>query len=201
LRSGAWIVLGLGNPGEEYRSTRHNLGFRVLDRLAREHGLAFRVDAAVDKKAWTVAWPCREGLVVLAKPRTYMNRSGAAAVALCRRHDCAPERLLAVYDDADLELGRVRVRPDGGAGGHNGIRSLIDALGTREFPRLRLGVRGATRSDADLADYVLERFDPQEEPLAESLVELGAEAAAAIVLDGVEAAMNRYSGRHAGTAG
>jgi PTH1 family peptidyl-tRNA hydrolase len=188
-----WIVLGLGNPGEEYRRTRHNLGFRVLDRVARDRRLSFRPDDAVKRKAWTAEWADADGRIVLAKPRTYMNRSGTAAAALCRRHDCPPERVLAVYDDADLELGRLRVRPDGGAGGHNGIRSLIDGLGTRAFPRVRLGVRGAARGDADLADYVLLPFEREEERVAEELVELGAEAVLAVVRDGVVAAMNHYN--------
>jgi PTH1 family peptidyl-tRNA hydrolase len=128
-----------------------------------------------------------------------MNKSGTAAAALCRRHDCPAERLVAVYDDADLELGRVRVRPDGGAGGHNGIRSLIDALGTRAFPRIRLGVRGVGREDRDLADYVLLPFEREEEATAEELVGLGAEAVDAVLDRGVAEAMNHCNAMRAGS--
>lgn len=193
-----WIVLGLGNPGEEYGRTRHNVGFRVLDRLARDHGLSFRADPAVTRKAWTADWPRPEARIVLAQPRTYMNRSGTAAIALCRGYDCAPDRLLVVHDDADLELGRVRVRPDGGAGGHNGIRSIIEGLGTPCFPRVRMGVRGPTRGDGDLADYVLRPFERDEQPMADAAVELAAKTVTAVLQSGVTEAMNLYNGRRAG---
>jgi PTH1 family peptidyl-tRNA hydrolase len=190
------IVIGLGNPGSEYAATRHNVGFRVLDLLATRGGKRFEIGGGIGRRAWVVEMTeYSEGGLVLAKPRTYMNRSGAAALALCRRYDVAPESLLVVFDDADLVLGRIRLRPEGGSGGHNGIRSMVDSLGTGTFPRIRLGVRGEERYGTDLADYVLEPFAPDEVPVADALIELGADAVEAAVSEGMERAMNLFNGR------
>ena len=193
------IVLGLGNPGPHYRSTRHNMGFWVLERVAARRGLAFRADGALRRYAWVTRADSGAGSIVLAKPRTYMNRSGRAAAALCRAYEVSPEEMLAVYDDADLELGRLRLRRGGGAGGHNGVRSLIEVLGSEDFPRLRLGVRGAGREERDLADYVLDEFLPDELAVAEALADLGADAIDEVLVAGLDAAMNRYNGRRVGT--
>jgi PTH1 family peptidyl-tRNA hydrolase len=159
--------------------------------------MRFRAREELRGRAWTAESDGAE--LVLAKPRNYMNRSGRAGAALCRHYGIVPHEMLVVYDDADLELGRIRLRPFGGAGGHNGIRSLMDSLGGGGFPRVRLGVCGESRGEQDLADYVLDRFAPDEEPIAEALVELGTEAVAASLLDGLEAAMNRYNGRSVST--
>ncbi len=191
------VVLGLGNPGVRYRNTRHNLGFWVVERLARKHGADFRSSPGLVRRV-RVAEIRQDGAeVVLAKSRTYMNRSGSAASTLCSMYEIEPERLVVVYDDADLELGRIRIRPSGSAGGHNGIKSLIGALQTEAFPRIRLGVRGEQRGDIELADYVLDPFEADEFPMADALAELGTEAVAAIVSDGVTAAMNRFNGARA----
>jgi PTH1 family peptidyl-tRNA hydrolase len=131
--------------------------------------------------------------VVLAKPRTYMNRSGAAALALLDRFGAAPTDLVVVFDDADLALGRVRVRGEGRAGGHNGIRSILDSLRTETFPRVKLGVRGIGRDDAELADYVLEPFLDDEVALVEPMVERGADAVETLVQEGLDAAMNAWN--------
>ena len=187
------IVLGLGNPGTRYRATRHNMGFRVLDRLALRQGASFA--ATPELKAWAAEVEGPGGRFVLAKPRTYMNRSGRAAVALCAHYAVEPSEILLVYDDADLELGRLRLRLQGGAGGHNGLRSTIDALRTERIPRLRMGVRGAGRDDAELADYVLGPFLAEEQPLAAALVDLAVEAVEAAVEGGIEAAMNAFNAR------
>jgi PTH1 family peptidyl-tRNA hydrolase len=187
------IVLGLGNPGARYEATRHNLGFRVVEELARRTRTSFHRALPLAGKAWAAEIDGPVGGVVLAKPATYMNRSGRAALALCERYGAEAGAVLVVYDDADLELGRVRLRPFGGAGGHNGMRSLIDAFRTDAFPRLRLGVRGEGREEAELADYVLQPFEPDEEPVAAGLVVLGADAVEAVLRDGLEAAMNAYN--------
>jgi PTH1 family peptidyl-tRNA hydrolase len=187
------IVLGLGNPGISYRSTRHNLGFRVVDRLAEKRGVRLRAAGELGSRVWTVELSAPSGRVVLAKPRTYMNRSGRAAVALCRHYQVKPEDLVAVHDDADLALGRIRIRPGGGSGGHNGIRSIMEVLGTGDFPRVRLGVKGERREDTELADYVLEPFAADEEGPAEALVELGVDAVGTLLRDGLAVAMNRYN--------
>jgi len=189
------IVLGLGNPGARYEGTRHNLGFRVVDELAGRGGVVFRRRDEITDLAWTVEARIGGQDTVLAKPRTFMNRSGRAALALLRRYDQTPAGLLVIHDDADLELGRLRIRPNGRAGGHNGLRSLIAALGSEEFPRIKLGVRGEGRGEADLAEYVLEDFDAGERSTASALVALGADAVEAVLDQGVERAMNLLNGR------
>lgn len=188
------IVLGLGNPGARYRATRHNLGFRVVDRLAERRSVRLRAAGELGESALWAEHAGAGGPLVLAKPRLYMNRSGRAAVALCRRYAVSPQQLLVVYDDADLELGRLRVRQTGRAGGHNGVRSIIDALGSEDFPRLKLGVRGAGRQEQELADYVLESFADDEREVVDALVGLAVEAVEEILAAGVTAAMNRYNG-------
>jgi len=195
------IVLGLGNPGERYSATRHNLGYRVLDGLARRGGARFRRAGLFDRSAWSTRIVRPSGPVVLAKPRTYMNRSGNAAVALCRRYGATPGEILVVYDDADLELGRLRIRPSGSAGGHNGLQSIVDALGSREIPRLRLGVRGERRGDRELSEYVLSEFGEEELPVADALVDLGIESVETILDEGLTSAMNRFNARIAAKTG
>lgn len=191
------IVLGLGNPGEAYRATRHNLGFRTLDRLAARAGARLEARGGLRPDAWWAETRIGEGAVVLAKPRTYMNRSGRAAAALCRTFDVEPGDLVVVHDDADLALGRVRVRRGGATGGHNGLRSLIEVLGSAEFVRVRLGVRGADRDGVDLARYVLEPFAAEEAAVASALTEVGADAVESLLAVGLEATMNRFNGRNA----
>jgi peptidyl-tRNA hydrolase, PTH1 family len=187
------IVLGLGNPGAAYRLTRHNLGFQVLDGLATRWRASFRVDR--ETSSWTAEAALGPHPVLLAKPRTFMNRSGRAASALCRGLGVGPDELLVVYDDADLELGRVRVRPRGTAGGHNGLQSILDTLATLEIPRLRLGVCGAGRAAQDLADYVLSPFEPAEQAAADELALRGVEVVESILELGLAAAMARGPGR------
>ncbi len=188
------LVLGLGNPGETYRRTRHNLGFRALDRLADRAGVRLEPAGELRPLArWAEARVAGQR-VVLAQPRTYMNRSGRAASALCRALAVAPHDLVVVHDDADLALGRLRVRRGGGSGGHNGLRSLLDALGTADFVRIRLGVRGAERDEAELAEYVLRPFEAEEERVAEALADAGADAVEHLVAFGLEPTMNRFNG-------
>lgn len=135
------------------------------------------------------------GTAILARARTYMNRSGRAAAALVERYGIDPGGLVVVYDDADLELGKIRIRQEGGAGGHNGMRSIITVLRTEAFPRVRLGILGRQRELTELMDYVLSEFEPQEVPVARALVELGADAVEEAVQHGISEAMNRFNGR------
>lgn len=194
------VVLGLGNPGDRYAWTRHNVGFRVLDRIAARAGARFEPFPGPERLAWEARVDIGDTPVALVKPRTYMNRSGRAALAACRRFDAAPEELLVVHDDADLAVGRLRLRSGGGAGGHNGIRSLLDVLRTDAFGRVKLGVRGEGRDEMPLADYVLEEFAPAERTTIEAVIDLAAEAVVAVMREGFAAAMNRFNGSVAGAA-
>jgi len=188
------LVVGLGNEGPEYRLTRHNVGFLVVDVLAERTGAQFTARGDLGRLAWTAKADLGGDEVVLAKPRTLMNGSGLAAAALRRKYPVEPGALIVVYDDADLALGRVRIRPEGGSGGHNGIRSLIEVLGYREFPRVKLGVKGEARAGSDLADYVLARFHPDEREAVDRMVTTAADAVEAVIRDGVEVAQRTYNG-------
>jgi len=185
-----FLVLGLGNPGPEYAWTRHNLGFMVLDELSSRHKIPVqdRGRLALTGTGTLLAHP-----VVLAKPRTYMNLSGQAAQSLAARFQVAPSRILALVDDFTIPLGRVRVRREGGTGGHNGLASLLEFLGTRAFPRIRLGI-GPLPPGRDPADFVLDEFRAEEEEALRGLVLRGADAVECWMEEGIEAAMNRFNG-------
>ncbi|HEV8339349.1 MAG TPA: aminoacyl-tRNA hydrolase [bacterium] len=182
------LTVGLGNPGRRYQGTRHNVGARVIETLARRHGVALR------EEGWAEAGALRLNgrRALLARPHTYVNVSGAAVADLRRRHRVALENLLVVYDDLDLPVGQVRVRAQGGHGGHNGMRSIIETLGERAFPRLRIGI-GRPPAGVDPAEYVLSRFSPAEVPAVEAAVERGADAVELFIRRGIEAAMNAFN--------
>jgi len=183
------IILGLGNPGPRYLLTRHNVGFRVVDKLSSR--VKIPLHQARDHSF------CGHGQVggqqmVLAKPLTYMNNSGLAAVALCRAFGAQPARLLVVCDDLDLPPGSIRLRPRGGSGGHNGLKSVIDHLATEDFPRLRLGIGRPMAGEA--ADYVLEAFSLAEADMMEEMLTLAVEAALCFAEAGIDTAMNSFNG-------
>jgi len=188
------LVLGLGNEGPEYRWTRHNVGFMVVDEIAERCGVELQARGDLGRLTYVVETEWAGEPVLLAKPRTLMNRSGQAVGALARKHGLTPEDLIVVYDDADLVFGRVRVRPEGGAGGHNGIRSLMDTLGTGAFARVKVGVLGEGRHSRDLADYVLDQFLPDERPVVLRMVTLAADAAESVLREGVIKAQAAYNG-------
>ncbi len=185
------LIVGLGNPGRDYRETRHNVGFMVVDELAKRHQLTFSM--APSQVADTfVAKKYGSQPLLVAKPLTFMNRSGGAVSALARYYDIAPADLLVVVDEAALPFGKLRVRARGSAGGHNGLKSIIEQFGTQEFPRLRLGVgRGDTRRD--LADHVLSTFEPSERAELETLITRAADAAEMFAVDGIVTVMNAYN--------
>ena len=185
------IVLGLGNPGAVYAGTRHNIGFMVADRLAQKAGVRFPEHPSRELLAFTAEVP-GEG-PVLAKPTTFMNRSGLSAVRLLADREVVAGDIIVVYDDVNLPYGRIRVRPQGSAGGHNGVQSLVEELGTDAFPRVRLGVLGAGRDDFDLADYVLSEFDREERGRLDGFIDRGAAAVQAILASGIAAAMNEFN--------
>jgi len=181
------LILGLGNPGERYAPTRHNLGFRVVDELARRRGVT-----VADEECGALVGSVPE--LLLAKPQTYMNRSGYAARCLVEVHGLEPGGVLVVYDEAALPLGRLRLRPAGSPGGHRGMESVVGELRTDEVPRLRLGI-APEEPPEDLVDFVLAPFEPGEREAVDALVARGADACEAWLADGAEAAMVRFNGR------
>jgi PTH1 family peptidyl-tRNA hydrolase len=185
------LIVGLGNPGTEYAWTPHNLGFLVVDKLAEQAGI--RVTRP-ESKSYVGLGKIAEREVVLAKPQTMMNLSGLAVRELVGRADCGPSDVIVVCDDFALPWGMLRVRERGSAGGHNGLKSVIGALGTTEFPRVRLGVQPEEFS-GDLREYVLRQIRRDEEDLVAEEIELGAEAVKVIVAEGVARAMNRFNRR------
>ena len=192
-------IVGLGNPGAKYRGTRHNIGFAVVDELARRWGVAFE-SAPAD--ALIARWrPADAGPVLLVKPLTFMNASGEAIGALGRYFKIEIGDLLIVVDEVQLPLGKIRARARGSAGGHNGLKSIIAHLGD-DFSRLRIGVgRGPEVHDtADLADHVLSRFEPDEKADVERMIERAADAAATFITSGIAAVMNAYNGGDPATA-
>ena len=188
------LIVGLGNPGRKYRETRHNIGFAVADELARRGGVAF--DAApADGLIARVRTLGPEGTLLL-KPLTMMNASGFAVSEIARYFRIALDDILVVADDVNLPIGRLRARPSGSAGGHNGFRSIIEQFGTTGFARLRVGVgRGDPRRD--LADYVLAGFDDDERPVVAEAVGRAADAGELFVAEGIERVMNRFNGPEA----
>src|SRR6187401_2397006 len=183
------LVVGLGNPGSRYAGTRHNVGFETLDLLAKRHGLDW---ATAPKGAEGLVANWRIGGAIFAKPLTFMNLSGAAVVPLLQFYKIELADLLVVVDEVQLETGRIRIKPAGSAGGHNGLKSIIESLGTDAFPRLRIGVgRGDTRRN--LADHVLARFEADERELIADAIGRAADASEAFIAAGVADAMNRFN--------
>jgi PTH1 family peptidyl-tRNA hydrolase len=185
------LIVGLGNPGREYRETRHNVGFLVVEEIARRHGIGWAAgpsqiaETLVGKKFG--AEP-----LMLAKPLTFMNLSGDVVAGLARYFDIAPDDLFIVVDEAALPFGKLRARARGSAGGHNGLKSVIERLGTTDFPRLRLGVgRGDGRRD--LADHVLAKFERGEQAELEALITRAADAAEMFAAEGISKVMNVYN--------
>jgi len=186
-----YIVIGLGNPGPEYEKTRHNVGFMVVERLAQAQ------EISLNKKSRLVRWG--EGIIaqdkaVMAKPLTYMNNSGLAAKELLRAYEVDPEQLIVVYDDLDLEPGQIRIRMNGGSGGHKGIKSIMAQIANDNFIRVRIGI-GRPSGRQDPADYVLSPFGKREWEEISFSIERAADAIAYILANGVMKAMNEFNRR------
>ena len=182
------LIVGLGNPTKQYEGTRHNVGFETIDRIAAENQI--RVEEKKHKALYGSGYIEGEK-VILAKPQTFMNKSGECLQETLAFYKLAPERLIVIYDDIDLGVGAVRVRPSGGAGTHNGMRSIVPVVG-ENFPRIRVGV--GKPEHGDLADYVLGRPQQAEQKLLEAALEAAAQAALCIMSDGAEKAMQRFNG-------
>jgi PTH1 family peptidyl-tRNA hydrolase len=191
------LIVGLGNPGAEYRNTRHNAGFMVADEVARRYALTWAM-APAQLPETLVVKKFGPDPVLLAKPLTYMNRSGEGVAALARYYGIEPADLLVVVDEIDLSFGRLRARPSGSGGTHNGLRSVVEHLGPG-FCRLRVGVgRGDARRD--LADHVLSKFEPAEREQLESVIARAADAAEMFAAEGIIKVMNTYNADDAGSA-
>ncbi len=182
-----WLVVGLGNPGRRYRGTRHNVGWEVVDLLSTRWRIPF---CGEEEEALVGRGEAAGGAVLLAKPLTYMNRSGEAVEGLVRRYGLRPQEVLVIYDDVDLPVGTIRVRPRGSSGGHRGMASVIEALGTEEVPRVRIGIG---RPTGDAADYVLSRFAPEERPRIREAIERAADAVEVVLREGIQRAMERFN--------
>ncbi len=185
-----FLIAGLGNPGREYRATRHNIGFMLVDSLAQRLGVSF---SRMESKALVTKGEYEGRRLVLAKPQTYMNLSGSAVSSLIRFYKVPQQNLLIAYDDVDLPLGTIRLRAGGGSAGQKGMGSIIERLGTQDFPRLRLGI-GRPPGRMDAADYVLQPFRKGELELLPEFLERAVAAVLVFVTSGLESAMNQYNG-------
>lgn len=185
-----YLIVGLGNPGKEYAETRHNVGFRVVDELARRFALTF---GKLERKAFTATGVIHGKKVILTKPQTYMNLSGEAVRSLVDFYKVETPNLLVISDDLDIPLGTLRLRKLGGAGGQNGMRSVIQHLGTPEFSRLRFGI-GRPPGKMQPKDYVLSQFKGDDAILAAQMIDRAANAAEVWLRSGIDAAMNQYNG-------
>lgn len=188
------IIVGLGNPGKKYKNNRHNLGYRVIDRLSDEFGIT------VDRKKFNSEYGNRGSELLLVKPTTFMNNSGESVVSWVNYFKNPLEGLLVVCDEFSMQLGTIRIRKSGTSSGHNGLNSIISCINTNQFPRLRIGI-GAKKPEAaipekrlpDLADYVLEDFGPDEKKLVEEMIEKASAAVVEFINNGIESAMNKYN--------
>lgn len=185
-----FIIAGLGNPGRKYEDTRHNIGFRAIDYLSVKYGIGVN---RLKHKALIGDGIINGERVMLVKPQTFMNLSGESINDIVEWFKLPVKNLIIIYDDADLPLGTIRIRPKGSSGTHNGMKSIIYHLQSDEFPRIRIGI-GNAPEEWDLADYVLSRFSPEEAGIIAKSIERVAEATAVIIKSGVEAAMNQYNG-------
>lgn len=185
-----YIIIGLGNPGKKYEHTRHNAGFDAIDRLAEKHNI--KIDKLKHK---ALIGEGRIGFekVVLVKPQTYMNLSGESVVSVCQFYKPEFDHVIVMYDDIDLDVGKLRIRKKGSAGSHNGMKSIIKCIGTQEFPRVRIGVSKPPEG-WDLADFVLSRFPKEQQKDLEESFERAALTVEEIIDSGIESAMNKYNG-------
>lgn len=191
--SESWLIVGLGNPGKEYERTRHNTGFRAIDILADKLGC--RIDKAKFQGLYGQTVVDGKKLFLL-KPQTYMNLSGRSVLQLSAYFSIPPQRIIVMFDDISLAPGRLRIRAEGSAGGHNGIKSIIAELGSQDFPRVKIGVGAKPTPEYDLANWVLSTFSAKEEKDLSFALKNAADAALAIMELGVPEAANKYNGSH-----
>ena len=191
----AWLIVGLGNPGKEYARTKHNCGFLAMDILADQLG------CKVDKLKFQGLYgqtTYKGTKLYLLKPQTFMNLSGKSVLQISAYFNIPPQRIIVMFDDISLEPGKLRVRSDGSAGGHNGIKSIIAELGSQDFPRVKIGVGSKPHKDADLAQWVLSGFSAGDDKAMESAFQNAGKAALCVIEHGVQEAANRYNGNAKG---
>jgi peptidyl-tRNA hydrolase, PTH1 family len=185
-----YLIIGLGNPGREYKDTRHNIGFMLIDSLAEKLNAR---GMKVQSKAIVISALHEERKIILAKPQTYMNLSGQSVQGLLNFYKIPIENLIVAHDDLDIPFGTIRIRPTGGAGGQRGMADTIEQLGTKDFPRLRLGI-GRPPGRMQAKDYVLQNFSKDEQSLLLDILSRGVEASLEFVMKGLNMAMNKYNG-------
>ena len=186
----SWLLVGLGNPGAKYASTRHNMGFLALDGLADREGFRFN---KLRFRAWTAQWKVGDQQVLVMKPQTYMNLSGESVGEAARFYKIPSDHVLVIYDDVSLPLGKLRIRDKGSAGGHNGIKNIIAHLGTDVFPRVKVGVGAPSHPDYDMVDWVIGSFSAQEKKIVDEALDRALDAAECIISRGVTEAQNRFN--------
>ena len=186
-----WLIVGLGNPGDNYSRTRHNAGFRAVDILGEKLGV--KIDRAKYRGLYGQVTYKGQKLILL-KPQTFMNLSGLSVMDAARFYRLPPERIIVLFDDISLDVGRLRIRGDGSAGGHNGIKSIIGSINSQSFPRVKIGVGAKPHPDYELADWVLSAFRPEEEKILAPALERAADATLTLIEHGVYEAANRFNG-------
>ena len=190
IKAPAFLIVGLGNPGREFKESRHNIGFMIVDRLAEMLDIRLK---KVQSKAIVSTMKIDGKPIILIKPQTFMNLSGNAVASLAKYYKVSVENILVIHDDIDLPLGTIRIRKDGGSAGQKGVASIIERLGTESFPRMRLGV-GRPAGKKQAATYVLEKFLPQEKDILEITMKKGVDAIKLFIEKGIEAAMTDFNG-------
>ena len=187
----SWLVVGLGNPGSKYENTRHNMGFLALDLLAEKEKLTFN---KLRFKAWTATAELGGEKVLLMKPQTYMNLSGESVGEAARFYKIPPEHVLVISDDISIGAGKLRIRPSGSAGGHNGLKSIIQHLGSDRFPRIKVGVGSPQHAEHDIVDWVIGKPMGEDAKVLRQTLEKAADAVSAVISQGPEKAMNKFNG-------
>ena len=187
----SWLVVGLGNPGSKYENTRHNMGFLALDILAEKEKLTFN---KLRFKAWTATAELGGEKVLLMKPQTYMNLSGESVGEAARFYKIPAEHVLVISDDISIGTGKLRIRPNGSAGGHNGLKSIIQHLGSDRFPRIKVGVGSPQHAEHDIVDWVIGKPMGEDAKVLRQTLERAADAVSAVISQGPEKAMNKFNG-------
>lgn len=187
----SWLVVGLGNPGSKYENTRHNMGFLALDILAEKEKFKF---SKLRFKAWTATAELGGEKVLVMKPQTYMNLSGESVGEAARFYKIPPEHVLVISDDISIGAGKLRIRPSGSAGGHNGLKSIIQHLGSDQFPRIKVGVGSPQHAEHDIVDWVIGKPMGEDAKVLTQALERAAEAVSAVIAQGPQKAMNKYNG-------